>query len=248
MTRRVGTLLVMVAALALLAGCGGRTIYLNYPDEELDFQLQDMRTPEVYMDLVTDMRPPVQRQGRGHFFGIDFPKDAAWERSVTELYAAALAQDVEQTNLIQLVPLRGQADFVLSADILSLGCRFERNGSSFLLPFVLGGAVGFALGEDTSDGAKLGAALGTLAVVAVPMGGKNRAEVEVRLSLANRQGDVLWQESCLGEYEEKVRATATSRQDQQYVDRHLVKALKRANACLLGQLRQFLAEQGETLQ
>ena len=63
--------------------------------------------PTVYMDLVTDMRPAVQRQGRGHFLGIDYPNDAAWEKPVTELYAEALAQDVEQTSLVQLVPLRG---------------------------------------------------------------------------------------------------------------------------------------------
>ena len=95
-----------------------------------------------------------------------------------------------------------------------------------------------------SHGAKLGVGLGTVAVMAVPMSSTNKAEVQVRLTLANRQGDLLWQESCTGEFEDKVRATATSRQDQKYVNQHLVKALKRANGCLLGQLRQFLVENG----
>jgi hypothetical protein len=245
MMRRLTLLLAALLTLVLLAGCGSRTIYLNYPGEELDFQLPDMQSPAVYMDTVTDMRPPVQRTGRGHFLGIDYPNDGAWERPVSELYAEALAEDVSQTNLVQLVPLRGQADYVLSADILSLGCRFERNGTSFLLPFLVGGAAGFALGDDTSHSLKLGTALGLVSVMAIPMPSKNYAEVEIRMTLANRQGDVIWQKSCLGEYEDKVRATATSRHDQKYVDQHLTRAIKRANGCLLGQMRQFLIEQGE---
>ena len=234
--------LLLLPLLLVVGACSSPKIVFNYPGEEIDFQLENVRTPSVYLDSVSDMRPPKQRQGQGHFMGIDFPKDESWERPVSEIYAEALAQDVEQTHLVQIVPLRGQADYVLSADILSMGCRFDRSAGSFLLPAALGGALGLALGEDGSDRAKLGIALGAVAVVAVPMPSKNRAEAEVRLTLKDRTGDILWQKSCLGEFEKKVYASATSRQDQRFVDEHLTKAVKRANACLLGQLRQFLLE------
>ena len=235
-------LLPVLIILLLLASCSGDKIIFNYPDEQLDFQLRNVRTPSVYLDAVTDMRPLEQRRGQGHFLSIDFPDDEAWNTSVTEIYAQALAKDVEQTNLVQIVPLRGHADYVLSADILSLGCRFERPASSFLLPMAIGGAAGFALGEDGSDRAKLGIVLGLASVLAVPMPSHNRAEAEVRLTLKDRSGDILWQKACLGEFNKKVYAAATSRQDQRFVDEHLTKAVKRANACLLGQMRQFFLE------
>jgi hypothetical protein len=235
-------LLPALLLVLLLGGCTSEKIVFNYPDEQIDLQHQDLRTPSVYLDLVTDMRPYEQRQGRGHFLGIDFPKDEAWEREVTEIYAEALAKDVEQTRLVQIVPLRGQADYVLSADVLSLGCRFQRSVNSFLLPALLGGALGVAVGEDSSDRIKMSVALGAAAVLAVPMPSRNHAEAEIRLTLRDRNGDILWQESCLGEFEDKVYAGATSRQDQRYVDEHLTKAVKRANGCLLMQMRQFILE------
>lgn len=235
-------LVLLLPLLLVLGACGSQKIVFEYPGEELDFRLENLRTPSVYIDAVTDMRPPKQRQGRGHFLGIDFPKDDAWDRPVTEIYGAALAQDVEQTNLVQLVPLRGQADYVLTADVLSLGCRFERSAGSFLLPAGVGGALGLALGEDGSDRAKLGTVLGLAAVLAVPMPSYNRAEAEVRITLKDPTGNIVWQKSCLGEYARKVYAAATSRQDQRYVRAHLTKAVKRANGCLLGQMRQFLLE------
>lgn len=240
--------LPLLLLLPLLGACSGDRIAFHYPGEQIDFRVENLRTPSIYLEQVTDMRPPKQREGRGHFLGIDFPKDGSWERPVAEIYAEALAQDVEQTNLVQIVPLRGQADYVLTADIISLGCRFERSAGSFLLPAGIGGGVGFALGDEGSDRAKLGIALAVVSILAVPMPSYDRAEAEIRLTLKNRSGDILWQESCLGEYGHKVYAAATSRQDQRYVDEHLTKAVKRANACLLGQMRQFMLEQSQTPQ
>lgn len=237
--------LILLPALLLLGACSADKISFPYPDEELDFRLANMRTPSVYIENITDMRPPEQRLGQGKFMGIVFPKDEAWERPVTEIYAEALAKDVEQTNLVQIVPLRGQADYVLSADIISLGCRFERSAGSFLIPAAVGAAAGLALGEDGSDRAKLGAALAVVGVVAIPMPSHNRAEADIRLTLKDRTGDIMWQKACLGEYEDRVYAAATSRQDQRYVTEHLTRAVKRANACLLGQMRQFLLESAE---
>ena len=68
------------------------------------------------------------------------------------------------------------------------------------------------------------------------------AEAEVRMTLKNQDGEMLWQKSCFGEIEEKKYLTATAREDQKLVDAHLTKAVKRANACLLGQMRQYLLE------
>ena len=64
------------------------------------------------------------------------------------------------------------------------------------------------------------------------------------MTLKDRSGNVLWQKSCLGEIEAKKYITSTARQDQELVNEYLTKAVKRANACLLGQLRQEFIGQG----
>lgn len=226
-----------------VAGCGGDKIVFVYPDEALDFRLRNLGTPTLHLGAVTDMRPPSQREGRGRFLKIDYPRDEAWEVPPAQIYAEALAQDIEQTHLFELVPLRGQADYALSVDLLAFGCRLERTAASLLLPAAVGAGAGMALGKDGSDRAKLAAALAVVGVLAIPVPTTNRAEAEVRLTLENAHGDVIWQRACLGEYEASKFITGTARQDQELVDEFLTKAVKRANACLLGQLRQFLMDE-----
>lgn len=241
-------LLFMLSLLFLLgaASCGSDKITFVYPDEAVDFQLRNLKMPALYIDTVTDMRPLEQRQGQGAFFGITYPSDEAWEVPATQIYAEALAQDLEQTHLVELVPLHSQADYILSVDLLSMACRLDRSPASFLLTGALGAGAGMVLGGGGSHGAKLGAALAAVAILAVPVPTKNKAEAEVRMTLKDRTGNVLWQKSCLGEIEAKKYVTATARQDQQLVNEHLTKAVKRANACLLGQLRQeFINQAGE---
>ena len=80
--------------------------------------------------------------------------------------------------------------------------------------------------------------------MATPMPSKIQAEAEVRLTLKDRTGNILWQETCVGEVEEKVWVAATSRKDQKLVDMTLPRAVKKCNACLLGQLRQKMIELG----
>jgi hypothetical protein len=96
------------------------------------------------------------------------------------------------------------------------------------------------------DSAETRAALAVAGMAAIPVPTKNHAEAEVRLTLKDRTGDVIWQESCLGEIDARKYLTATAREDQQLVNEHLTKAVKRANACLLGQLRQFLMERAQS--
>ena len=164
----------------------------------------------------------------------------------TQIYAEALAQDLEQTHLVELVPLHSQADYILSVDLLSMGCRLQRSPVAFLVPGLLGVGAGMALGSDASHRAKLSVALAAVAILAIPVPTKNLAEAEVRLTLKDRSGNVLWQKSCLGEIEAKKYITSTARQDQELVNEYLTKAVKRANGCLLGQLRMEFSGQGST--
>ncbi|MCP4570718.1 MAG: hypothetical protein GY838_00030 [bacterium] len=240
--RKIGMLIVVSAALLLLSGCGTEKIVFVYPDEALAFRYQSLGTPSLFLGEVTDLRPPSQRQGEGKFFRIRYPKDDAWEVPPTQIYAEALAQDVDQTQLFELVPLRGQADYALRAELLSMGCQLRRTAASLLLPTAIGAGAGMALGEEGADRVKLAAVLAVVSVMTIPVPTENRAEAEIRLTLEDNFGNVVWQRACLGEYEDDKFITATARQDQELVDEYLTKAVKRANACLLGQLRQFLLD------
>jgi hypothetical protein len=238
--------LLALFLLPLLAGCGSDKIMLIYPDEAIDFRMAGRPMPSLYIDTVTDMRPPEQRDGQGHFFTIKFPNDESWEAPATTIYAEALAQDLEQTHLVELVPLYSQADYILSVDLLSMGNKTERSPASFLVTGAIGAGLGFALSSgDGSDGAKLAATLAVVSMLAVPVPTKNSAEAEIRLTLKDQNGEVIWQEACLGQYEGKSFMTPTARQDQKLVNEYLAKAVKRANGCLIGQLRQQFMESAE---
>ncbi len=240
-------LLIAGAAILLVAGCG-RTgnINIDYPAEQVDFQIQGGRVPGLYIERVVDLRPLAQKRGGGYFFEIRYPKDKDWARDPAELYAEALARDLEQTHLVEMVPLRAQADYVLEADVLQLGCRFQRSLNSFLVPGILGAGVGAFFGDDFSGRAKRGAVGAVLGIVAIPMPSKNHAVAEIRLTLRDNTGNQLWQERCLGEVDERLSATATSRSDQKWLNRTLPRAIKKANGCLVGQLRRKMIELGES--
>jgi len=242
LTRRCRLLLLIPVLLLLATGCSHDNIVFVYPDEAFDSRIQDFATPSLYIDTVTDMRPPSQREGEGSVFKITYPKDESWEVPATQIYAEALAQDVEQTQLFELVPLRGQAEYIMSVDLISMGCQLQRKPVSFLVTAGIGAGLGLVLGSDGSNQAKLATALAIVGMLAIPVPTNNRAEAEVRMTLRDDHGDVVWQQSCLGEFEEKSSMTPTAREDQKLVNEHLTKAVKRANACLLGQLRNHLLE------
>jgi len=241
-SRTMARIFTILPLVVLLAGCSSEKIIFIYPAEELDFTLRDMKTPSLYIDTVTDMRPSAQREGTGAFFSVNYPADEDMLNPATYVYADALALDVEQTHLVELVPLRAQADYVLSVDLLSLGGNIQRSPYSLLLAGALGGGAGFVLGGSDSHGVKTGAALGLLAMVALPMPSKNRTECEVRIVLKDHKGEVVWQQACLGEVEKDSYVGMASREDQKWVDELLTKAVKRCNACLLGQMREALLE------
>jgi len=236
----------LVAAVVAAGGCSRDKIVFVYPDEAPDFRFLTGPSPTVWVDAVDDLRPREQREGEGRFFKITYPGDEAWEAPPTVIYAEALAQDLEQTSLLELVPLRGEAEYILSADLLDMGCRLERSPWSLLITGGLGAGLGMVLGEGGSHSTKLAVALGVAAMVAVPVPTTNRATAEVRLTLKDTEGNVVWTSTCRGEHVAKKAVTPTARQDQRLVDEHLTKAVKKANACLLGQLSQFLQERAAT--
>ncbi|MFH1844525.1 MAG: hypothetical protein ABIF77_15100 [bacterium] len=235
-------LLLALGLLPWLASCGGSQIQFRYPPEQIFFSKLDGETPKIFVEMVNDFRPAKQRTGAGKVLGITFPGDDAWDRPLHLIYREALVQDMSQTQLVELVPMARQADYILSADILSLSCRLQRSPIAFLLPLAAGMGAGMAIGEDSSDRLKTGAVIGAAALMAVPLPTSFRAEAEVRLVLRDPQGEVVWERSCLGEVDESTYLTATARSDQKLVDKYLTKAVKRCNGCLIGQLRRaFLA-------
>lgn len=239
---RLATACAVLLLLPALQACSSKRITFIYPDEAVDMALVGSRTPSIYIDTVTDMRPLEQRQGEGHFFKITFPKDPSWEVPATQIYAEALTQDLEQTGLVELVPLASQADYLLSADLLSFTCQLQRSPTSYVMTGLIGGALGVALGGDSSEKAKLGVALAVVGILAIPVPTNHRAEAEVRLTLRDDRGEIVWQKACLGEVTDRSSITPTARPDQELVNKDLTRAVKRANACLVGQLRQVMGE------
>ncbi len=235
-------LLIGLALLPLFAACGVQRMTMEYPDEKVDYSFVGTQTKSLYLDLVRDVRPLEQHQGRGRMLNILYPSDNAWTVPVRTMYRNALVQDIKQTQLVEMVPLRGQADFTLTAEIISLTCRLKRSPAAFLWPTIAGMGLGMVAGSDTSDRIKVGLVASAAAIMATPMPAIHRAEAEVRLILRDKNQERVWERTCLGEVVETIYPPATANPDQEWLDRFLTKAIKRCNGCLLGQLRQALIE------
>lgn len=231
---------VCLLALAGVLGCGGSGINFTYPPETLQFPASGFRIPEVFVGVIKDLRPNEQRTGEGRLVSLTFPSDESWNEPVTSIYRQALTQDLTQTDLVNLVPLQAQADYTLEADILSFTSRLKRSAASYLLPVGIGMGLGLALGADSSDKVKTGIAASVIGLILIPLPAKNTSTVEVRMRLLDLDGQVVWEQRCVGEVDEGLALNATARDDQKMVDEYLTRAVKRCNACLLGQLRQEL--------
>ncbi|MHB8079369.1 MAG: hypothetical protein ACYDIE_08955 [Candidatus Krumholzibacteriia bacterium] len=234
-----------IACALLLGSCGGPRIGLPYPDELAGNVFADsLPPPRVFLGTVEDLRPADQHAGRGSFFRITYPGDRGWERPVDQLYRAALAKDLTQTHLVQLTPLPRQAAYTLSAEIFSFTCRMQRSPGAYLLPLSAGMLGGMVFGDTPSARVRTGLVAGLALMIATPMPTPQRAECEVRLTLRDTNGEVVWQQTCLGEIEGRIYTPVTSRDEKKQAEKSLPRAVKRCNACLLGQLRQYLAEAG----
>jgi hypothetical protein len=231
---------VLLIALVLIGGCGGKSASFHYPSESLVYPPLGPETPALFVELVNDLRPGSQRGGEGGVVTYRFPSDENWDRPVNQIYYQALVQDLTETDLVQLVPLRSQADYSLEVDLNHMGCKVSRSAAGFLLTAVAGGAAGWALSGDAA-GAALGAVVG---VGAIPVPTKLRAVCEVTLRVYDAERRLFFERTCLGEITKSRWDGITSRKDQQWVDEYLTVAVKRCNACLLGQLRQARVEAG----
>jgi len=236
-------LLAVIAGAVFSAGCSREVIDFPYADERYVYPEGGVDLVRVHLGSIVDLRPEDQRRGEGHFAGITYPGDESWARPVTDIYRDALARDLTQTRLVELTPLPSQATYVVEAEIESFHCRAERPAMGFVLPVLAGAVGGFALGDDTSSRLKRTALFGLVSYGAMPMPLDQSAEVVVSLTMRDRDGSVVWERTCLGEIYDRVAEPVTSRRDKLYSERYLPQAVKRANACLLGQLRQFLSSE-----
>ncbi len=226
-----------------LTSCSTHTVNFNYPSEKIVYPGTEGSMPRLHISQILDQRPDDQREGQGHFTGITFPNDASWEPAVRDIYHAALSRDIAQTQLGVLTPMAGQADYTLEAVIHSFHCRMERESVSFLFAPAVGMLGGFVWGDDMSSRVKRGALLGVVALGILPVPLHVKAEAEVELIVRDSGGDIVWREICIGMVEDDKGVPAVSRPDKQLAERYMPQAVKRCNACLLGQLRQFLFSQ-----
>ena len=79
-----------------------------------------------------------------------------------------------------------------------------------------------------------------IAMLAIPLPAEFQAQAEVRLTMRDSEDKIVWRETCIGQINEEKWLAATSRKDKILAEQKMPLALKRCNACLLGQLRQFL--------
>lgn len=232
---------MILVALVMLAGCSRAPIVLNYPDEHVVFPDQGVTRAKLFVEFINDMRPAEEREGTGKFTTVYFPADDEWDRPVTRVYYEALVKDLGQTELVELVPMRSQADYVMEVDLLRLGAKVTRSAGGYVMAAAAGAGLGYVLTQ-SAGGAIAGAVVG---VGAMPVPAQIHAVTEARLRIFDAAREPFWDRTCLGEQVKDMWTGVTSRADQQWVDEYLTVAVKRCNACLLGQLRQALLAEGE---
>jgi len=240
------SLSIVIAAVAA-AGCGNdyRVRFL-YPREGASNTFHENPPYALFVSEPQDLRPSDQRQGRGRFITLHFPSDEKLDRPASQIVRRALMQDLLQTRMASLVQNPANADYVLTSQLLSMTTRLSRPPSAWIYPLATGvaaGTIGY-LDVDTSHGIKLGlvgAFLGTF----LPAPARTEAIVEVRLELRDRETDELvWSTNCTGSHRRMIRLGLTAREDKRIAEDFLPKALKKANACAVGQLYAHL-QQGQ---
>ena len=233
--------LVLVPAL-FLSGCATSKIRFNYPSERMVYPQIGQETPRLFVDLVNDLRPDSQRSGRGGQSTSRFPSDENWEAPVNQIYYQALVQDLSQTGIVELVPLRSQADYILEIDLEHMGCRLTRSPLSWFMSALFGAGVTYLISPSWGSLA-VGAVLG---IGAVPAATQIRAVSQVKLRVYDQDQILFFEQTCLGEITKNTWEGLTARKQQEWVDTYLSVAVKRCNACLLGQLRQAFVDASES--
>ncbi|MCP4145727.1 MAG: hypothetical protein GY752_10665 [bacterium] len=232
--------LLLIALGLIISGCGQGNVQFPYPDEHSNYPVPGNGMPKIYLAGIVDVRPVEQKRGEGIFLDLTFPSDRKWSEPVDAMYRQALSQDITQTSLAVLVEDPLEADYKLEAEIFSFACSLDRFIGSFAMPALAGGVVGVVWGGDGNSMLKRGLFSWAIAMLAIPLPVEFQAQAEVRLTMRDPEDKIVWRETCIGQINEGKWLPATSRSDKILAERKMPLALKRCNACLLGQLRQFL--------
>jgi hypothetical protein len=231
-------------ALLILAGCNDYRVRFLYPKEQGINQFTERPAVSLYVSEPEDLRPAVEREGRGKIQTLHFPADDKLDQPATMIVRIALMQDLLQTRVASLVQNPQNADYLLTSQLLSMTTQLKRPAAAWMFPLATGvvaGMIGGA-GTDVSHGVKVGlvgAFLGTF----IPAPADAKATVEVRLELRDRITDeVVWSTTCNGDYAKTIRLSLSAREDKRIAEEFMPKALKKANACAVGQLFAFFQD------
>ena len=244
--RRKALVLLVVFALPLVVGCNDYRVRFLYPRENRGDFFAERPDVSLYVSEPEDLRPSTERKGRGFINTLHFPSDDKLDQPPSRIVLRALLQDLNQTRVASLVRNPDRADYVLNSQLLSMTTKLERPLAAWAVPLSAGVAVGLLSGIGSDGGAShmiktgaVGVVLGTM----LPAPARTTGQVEVRLELREREtNQVVWSTTCTGTYQKTIRLSMSAREDQRIAEDFLPKALKRANACAVGQLYAFLQE------
>lgn len=247
MTRSRWILLALVLGLSVVSsGCNNYRVRFLYPQETRTNMFNSRPDVSIFVAEPDDLRPSRERHGRGFLQTLHFPPDGKMDQPAAHTVRRALMQDLLQTRVARLVQNPDNADYVLTSQLLSMTTELSRPSSAWAFPLVAGVAAGVigGIGTDVGHGIKVGlvgAFLGTF----IPAPANTEATVEVKLELRDRiSNEVVWSTICTGTHERTIRLSLSAREDKKIAEDFLPKALKRANACAVGQLYAHLQGQG----
>jgi len=117
--RRMLMLLVLLSSLAAL-GCSDYRVRFLYPRENRGDFFSERPEYALYVAEPEDLRPSVERQGRGFIHTLHFPADDKLDQPAVQIVRRALLQDLGQTRVASLVQNPNNADYVLDSELLSM--------------------------------------------------------------------------------------------------------------------------------
>lgn len=245
---RLARILILVALVGLLAGCNDYRVRFLYPREGRGAFFNERPEVSLYVAEPVDLRPSDEREGKGWLVTRHFPADEHLDQPAARLAMRALLQDLNQTQLAVLVRNPENSDYRLESRLLHMTTELHRPITAWAVPLATGVAVG-ALASIGSDGGvshflKTGA-VGVVIGTMFPAPADVRGHVRLEMDLVSQEtGEVVWNTTCEGEFTRSMAISMASRDDQRLVEDFLPKALKRANACAVGQLYAFLEDHG----
>jgi hypothetical protein len=234
----------LLLALLLLGGCNDYRVRFLYPREGRGTVFDERPEVALYVAEPEDLRPAEEREGKGWLVTRHMPSDENYEQQVSRIVMRALLQDLNQTQLAVLVRNPENADYRLETRLLNMTTVLHRPLNAWAVPLATGVAVGGLASIGSDGGAShflktgaVGLVLGTM----FPAPADLRGYVRIEFSLVSRESEeIVWETICEGEFTRSKAIAMASRDDQKLVEDFLPKALKRANACGVGQLYAYL--------